>query len=102
VTRQPGRSWSFETNNVALPAPLIALLYKPRLKVELFFNGSSRHCAINTVTAPPQRVKTPDFDVQRCLCLGGDCEKALKSDVSYRILQILSITLLSKRLSTII
>ncbi len=52
VDPDTGKSLTFLTNNFALPAVVIALLYKSRWKVELFSNGLSNICGSNTFTAP--------------------------------------------------
>ena len=52
TTRRQDRRLAFLTNNFDLPALTIALLYKSRWKVELFFKWIKQHLRIKTFSAP--------------------------------------------------
>jgi hypothetical protein len=88
----------FLTNNTDLKATEIALLYKKRWEVELFFKWMKQHLKIksfwgNTINA----VKIQMYCAIIAYCLVAIVGNKLKVDRSiYEILQILSISLLDK------
>ena len=88
----------FLTNNFALPALVIAMLYKCRWQVELFFKWIKQHLRIksfygNSVNA----VKTQVWTALSVYALVTIVKKELKSERSLsEILQILSISLFEK------
>ena len=98
VDKETGKSLVFLTNNFALPALIIALLYKSRWQVELFFkwikqNLRSKHFFGNSVNG----VKTQVWISICAYLLVAIIKKELKLERSLSsILQILSVNVFSK------
>jgi len=92
------RSFVFLTNNEELPAAEIALLYKYRWKVELFFKWIKQHLKIKSFWGTsPNAVKTQVYIDLITYTLVALIKHKIKSDLTnYTILQILSISLLDK------
>jgi hypothetical protein len=92
------RSFLFLTNNFDLKAQEIALLYKYRWKVELFFKWIKQHLKIKSFWGTtPNAVKTQIYSAIIVYCLVAIVNYKLKVDRSpYEILQILSISLFDK------
>ena len=88
----------FLTNNFTLPALTIALLYKCRWQVELFFKWIKQHLRIKAFFGTSENaVKTQIWIAISVYVLVAIIKKRLKLDISlYTILQILSITLFEK------
>jgi len=88
----------FLTNNFNLKAKEIALLYKYRWKVELFFKWIKQHLKIKSFWGvTPNAVKIQIYSAIIVYCLVAIISNKLKVDLStYEILQILSISLLDK------
>ena len=88
----------FLTNNFDLKAEEIALLYKYRWKVELFFKWIKQHLKIKSFWGViPNAVKIQIYSAIIVYCLVAIISNKLKVDRStYEILQILSISLLDK------
>lgn len=88
----------FLTNNFTLPALTIALLYKCRWQVELFFKWIKQHLRIKAFFGTSENaVKTQVWIAISVYVLVAIIKKRLKLDISlYTILQILSITLFEK------
>lgn len=88
----------FLTNNFDLKAEEIALLYKYRWKVELFFKWIKQHLKIKSFWGvTPNAVKIQIYSAIIVYCLVAIISNKLKVDRStYEILQILSISLLDK------
>lgn len=88
----------FLTNNISLPAHEIAMLYKYRWKVELFFKWIKQHLKIKSFWGTtPNAVKIQIYTAIIVYCLVIIISNKLKIDHSiYEILQILSISLLDK------
>src|ERR1035437_748382 len=88
----------FLTNNFDLKAEEIALLYKYRWKVELFFKWIKQHMKIKSFWGvTPNAVKIQIYSAIIVYCLVAIISNKLKVDRStYEILQILSISLLDK------
>ena len=88
----------FLTNNFNLKAKEIALLYKYRWKVELFFKWIKQHLKIKSFWGvTPNAVKIQIYSAIIVYCLVAIISNKLKVDRStYEILQILSISLLDK------
>lgn len=88
----------FLTNNIDLKAEEIALLYKYRWKVELFFKWIKQHLKIKSFWGvTPNAVKIQINSAIIVYCLVAIISNKLKVDRStYEILQILSISLLDK------
>jgi IS4 transposase len=88
----------FLTNNMALSAPEIALLYKKRWAVELFFKWMKQHLKIKSFWGTTlNAVKIQMYCAVIAYCLVALVGNKLKVNRSiYEILQILSISLLDK------
>ena len=86
------------TNNFDLKAHEIALLYKYRWKVELFFKWIKQHLKIKSFWGTtPNAVKIQIYSAIIVYCLVAIVAFKLKVDRSpYEILQILSISLFDK------
>ncbi len=88
----------FLTNNFDLPALTIALLYKSRWKVELFFKWIKQHLRIKTFFGTSANaVKTQIWIAVSIYVLVAILKKRLELEPSlYQILQVLSVTLFEK------
>lgn len=84
----------FLTNNLTLPALTIALLYKCRWQVELFFRWIKQHLRIKAFYGTsPNAVRTQIWIAIAVYVLVAIIKKRLQLEVSlYTILQILSVT----------
>lgn len=95
---ETGNYFVFLTNNVDLPAAIIAELYKNRWKIELFFKWIKQHLKIkkfygNSMNA----VKTQIWIAISVYVLVAIIKKKYRIEASlYTILQILSISLFEK------
>jgi len=92
------RDFVFITNNMDLKAIEIALLYKNRWKVELFFKWIKQHLKVKSFWGTNMNaVKTQVYCAVITYCLVAIIGNKLKVDRPiYEILQILSISLLDK------
>jgi hypothetical protein len=92
------RKLVFLTNNFDLPALTIALLYKSRWKVELFFKWIKQHLRIKTFFGTSANaVKTQIWIAVSIYVLVAILKKRLELEPSlYQILQVLSVTLFEK------
>ena len=92
------RTFMFLTNNLELKAQEIALLYKYRWKVELFFKWIKQHLKIKSFWGTtPNAVKIQIYSAIIVYCLVSIVDYKLKIDrSSYEILQILNISLFDK------
>ena len=92
------RTLVFLTNNFELPALTIALLYKPRWKVELFFKWIKQHLRIKAFYGTSENaVKTQIWTAIAVYVLVAIIKKRLTLDASlHQILQVLSVTLFEK------
>ena len=88
----------FLTNNFDLPALTIALLYKSRWKVELFFKWIKQHLRIKAFFGTSANaVKTQIWIAVSIYVLVAILKKRLELEPSlYQILQVLSVTLFEK------
>jgi len=88
----------FLTNNLTLPALTIALLYKRRWQVELFFKWIKQHLRIKAFYGTtPNAVQTQIWIAVCVYVLVAIVKKELRLECSmYQILQILSISLFEK------
>jgi hypothetical protein len=88
----------FLTNNLILPALTIALIYKSRWQVELFFKWIKQHLRIKAFYGVSENpVKTQIWIALSVYVLVAIVKKRLGLDVSlYKLLQILSVTLFEK------
>jgi hypothetical protein len=98
VDADTGKSLVFLTNNFELPALTIALLYKSRWKVELFFKWIKQHLRIKHFYGTSDNaVKTQVWIAVCVYVLVAIVKKQLRSDRSlYSILQILSVNAFEK------
>lgn len=92
------RTFIFITNNTDLKAEEIAMLYKKRWEVELFFKWMKQHLRIKSFWGTTMNaVKVQIYCAIIAYCLVAIVGNKLKVDRSiYEILQILSISLLDK------
>ena len=95
VAAQTGKSLVFLTNNFALPARTIALLYKGRWQVELFFKWIKQHLRIKHFYGTSDNAVKTQIWISICVyVLVAILKKQLASTRSlYSILQILSVKL---------
>ena len=98
VDADTGKSLVFLTNNFELPALTIALLYKSRWKVELFFKWIKQHLCIKHFYGTSDNAVKTQIWISVCVyVLVAILKKQLQSPRSlYSILQILSINAFSK------
>ena len=95
---QTHKRLTFLTNNFELPALSIALLYKSRWRIELFFKWIKQHLRIKTFYGTsPNAVKTQIWIAISIYVLVAIVKKKLSLSLSlYTILQILSLSLFEK------
>ncbi len=88
----------FITNNFTLPALTIAMIYKSRWQVELFFKWIKQHLRIKAFFGTSENaVKTQIWIAVSIYVLVAIVRKRLGLEISfYQILQILSVTLFEK------
>lgn len=98
VDPKTGKRLAFLTNNFDLPALTIALLYKSRWRVELFFKWIKQHLRIKAFFGTSENaVKTQIWTAISTYALVAIIKKELKIDQSlYTILQILNLTLFER------
>ena len=96
--RETNVEFVFLTNIVELSAIEIAILYKNRWQVELFFKWIKQHLKVKSFWGhTPNAVKTQLYCAIIAYCLVAIVGKELKiSRSTYEILQILGISLLDK------
>ena len=96
--KENGRIFLFLTNNFDLSAEEIALLYKQRWQVELFFKWIKQHLKIKSFWGTTENAVRIQVNIAIITyCLVSIVSKDLKIDRSiYEILQILSASLLDK------
>jgi hypothetical protein len=99
VDAETGKSLVFLTNNFALPALTIALLYKGRWKVELFFKWIKQHLRIKHFYGTSDNAVKTQVWISICVyVLVAIIKKQLHSELSlYSILQILSINAFAQK-----
>jgi len=92
------RSFFFLSNNFTLPATEIALLYKNRWKIELFFKWIKQHLKIKSFWGLSENaVRTQIYIAISTYTLVAIIKAKLKLKQSpYEILQIMSVSLLDK------
>jgi hypothetical protein len=98
VDAQTGKSLIFLTNNFELPALTIALLYRSRWKVELFFKWIKQHLCIKHFFGTSDNAVKTQVWISICVyVLVAILKKQLQSERSlYSILQILSVNAFEK------
>ena len=89
-----GKTLVFLTNNMLLPPPNIAALYKSRWQIELFFKWIKQHLRIRKfLGASENTAKTPIWCAVSTYVLLAIVKKELQLDASlYTLLQILSVS----------
>ncbi len=92
------KRFRFLTNNFTLPALTIALIYKARWQVELFFKWIKQHLRIKSFYGTSENaVKTQIWIAVSIYVLVAIVRKRLGLEISlYQILQVLSVTLFEK------
>ena len=92
------KRFAFVTNNFLLPGLTIALLYKARWRVELFFKWIKQHLRIKAFYGTSENaVKTQIWIAVAVYVLIAIVKKRLHLDQSlYTILQVLSVTIFEK------
>ena len=92
------KNLTFLTNNFPLPAITIALIYKSRWQIELFFKWIKQHLRIKAFYGTSENsVKTQVWIAISVYVLVAIVKKQLSLDLSlYTILQIFSVTLFEK------
>jgi transposase len=98
VDAETNKRLVFLTNNFVLPALTIALIYKSRWQIELFFKWIKQHLRIKAFFGTSENaVKTQLWIAVSVYVLVAIIRKQLGLEVSlYQILQILSVTLFEK------
>ena len=98
VDDETSKSLVFLTNNLELPALTIALLYKSRWKVELFFKWIKQHLCIKHFYGTSDNAVKTQIWISVCVyVLVAIIKKQLQSQRSlYSILQVLSVNVFSK------
>jgi hypothetical protein len=93
VDADTGKSLVFLTNHLTLPALTIALLYKGRWKVELFFKWIKQHLRIKHFYGTSDNAVKTQIWISICVyVLVAIVKKQIESEKSlYSILQILSV-----------
>ena len=96
--KESDRVFIYLTNNMELAPELIALLYKNRWQVELFFKWIKQHLKIKSFWGTSENaVRIQIYCAIITFCLVAILEKDLMINRStYEVLQILSISLLDK------
>ena len=92
------KSFVFLTNNFEIPAFTVALLYKNRWKIELFFKWIKQHLKIKSFYGTSlNAVKTQIWISISVYVMIAIIKKTLKIEMSlYKILQILSVSVFEK------
>jgi Domain of unknown function (DUF4372)/Transposase DDE domain len=95
---QTNKTFIFLTNNFELTALQIALLYKQRWQIELFFKWIKQHLKIKTFWGTSENAVRIQINIAIItFCLISIISKDLKINrTNYEILQILSMSLLDK------
>ena len=98
VDAESSKSLVFLTNNLELPALTIALLYRSRWKVELFFKWIKQHLCIKHFYGTSDNAVKTQIWISVCVyVLVAIIKKQLRSQRSlYSILQVLSVNAFSK------
>lgn len=96
--KDTGRTYVYLTNNVTVSAYSIALLYKHRWQIELFFKWIKQHLKIKVFWGRSENAVKTQICIALCAYLiVAILKKKLKIDRSiYEILQIVSVSLFDK------
>ncbi len=92
------RTFVFLTNNMEITSPQVALLYKNRWQIELFFKWIKQRLKIKSFWGTSENaVRIQVYSAIIAYCLVAIVAEELKSDRStYEILQVTGISLLDK------
>ena len=96
--KETNRTFVYLTNNMKLTSEQIALLYKNRWQVELFFKWIKQHLKIKSfwgITENAVRIQIYTAVILYCLVAIIESELMIKRS-TYEIMQILGISLLDK------
>ena len=96
--KESGRTFVFLSNNMEIEAAEIAMLYKHRWAIELFFKWIKQHLKIKSFWGTTQNaVRIQIFSAIIAYCLVAIVAEELKTGrQTYEILQVLGISLLDK------
>jgi Domain of unknown function (DUF4372)/Transposase DDE domain len=96
--KETNKTFVFLTNNFDLTALQIALLYKQRWQIELFFKWIKQHLKVKTFWGTSENAVRIQINIAIItFCLVSIIAKDLKINrTNYEILQILSVSLLDK------
>jgi len=96
--RESNRTFVFLTNNMEITPSQVALLYKNRWQIELFFKWIKQHLKIKSFWGTSENaVRIQLYSAIIAYCLVAIIAEELKTDRStYEILQVISISLLDK------
>jgi hypothetical protein len=98
IDPETGKTLIFLTNCFTLPALIIALIYRYRWRIELFFKWIKQHLRIKAFFGTSENaVKTQIWIAVSVYVLVAILKKELRLEISfYTILQILSVMLFEK------
>lgn len=96
--KEQGKTYIFLTNNFELPALEIAMLYKYRWQIELFFKWIKQHLKIKKFWGESENAVKTQIWIAICnYLLVAIIKKELKIEKSlYEILQIISVSMVDK------
>lgn len=96
--KEQGKMYVFLTNNFEITAMQVALLYKHRWKIELFFKWIKQHLKIKVFWGESENaVKTQIWIAVRTYLMVAIAKKELKIERNlYEILQIISVSIFDK------
>ncbi len=96
--QESNRIFVFLTNNMEVTAPQVALLYKNRWQIELFFKWIKQHLKIKSFWGTSENaVRIQLYSAIIAYCLVAIVAEELKTGRStYEMLQVISISLLDK------
>lgn len=96
--KESERTFVFLTNNMEITASQVALLYKNRWQIELFFKWIKQHLKIKSFWGTSENaVRIQMYSAIIAYCLMAIVADELKTDRStYEILQVIGISLLDK------
>ena len=94
IDKETGKSLTFLTNNMLVPAATVALLYKNRWHVELFFKWMKQHLRVKRFFGQSENAVKSQLWIAVCVYVLISLLKAkfALSQSYYEILQILSVT----------
>jgi hypothetical protein len=100
IDKETGKSLTFLTNNMLVPAETVALLYKNRWHVELFFKWIKQHLRVKRFFGQSENAVKSQLWIAVCVyaLIAMLKAKFSLSQSYYEILQILSVTVFEKTL----